>query len=179
MNQSPHTFVTSPPWRMRACGAAMMLGIPAFLVAVFLSQSQGGQLEWHVTGVARWVAEIVFLLMFGVAIVAGLYIGLFRIIVTVDPDSRRISRETNLCGVKIRRRVWTTSDFQRIELRHHASSGDPGDNYQTDVWLRHLSGSAIFIRVFWSPRDRPSQEAVAFAGELGKSIGLPCEGQKA
>jgi hypothetical protein len=177
MNQPRQIFVTTPQGKMRLCAGAFLLGLPALFVSSWLLDPS--QWEWHVAGIERLVCEILILLMLALAVGAGVHITLFRTIVALDRACGSISREISVWGVTVHRRVWRMSDFQRIELRHHAFGEGPGDAYQTDVRLRHSSGHVIWLRAFLSPPEAPSPEAVAFAGNLGENMGLALEIKKA
>ncbi len=111
-------------------------------------------------------------LITGVAIFVGLCIVLFKSVVVLYPEQRQVVQGILFVRKLVHRRVWSFSDFQRVEIRWWLDEG----TYVSAVVLVPAGGQKVWLRSYSNePAAGPSENAIAFAKELSDTIGVPHE----
>jgi hypothetical protein len=176
MSQTPTTYVTSPQGKHRVWVGIMALGLPTLLVFgyFYFHAADPSNREWHVSGMAKVLCQLLLLTMLVSMFAAGLYLTLLVRTVVLDMQGGGVTRIAQLFGNVVHRKTWSLSEFTRIELNHRCAGSDT-DTYQSDVGLRLRSGTVIWLRAFRVESDKPSPEALTFAKQLGDMTGLRYE----
>lgn len=172
MSGIPTTYVISPRGRNRVWGGILALGVPTLLVYVYAADPSSH--EWHVSGIAKLLCQFLMVTMLVTMFAAGLYFTLFVRTVILDIPGGSVIRLTRLFGKIIHRKVWSLSEFRRIELNHRCAGQDT-DTFQSDVGIGHRSGGIVWLRAFHVKSDKPPTEALAFVKELSEMTGLRYE----
>ena len=174
MNQFPTTYVISPRGGARVWVGILALGLPAFLVYIYAFPADSSNSEWHVAGAAKVLCQSLLVFMLAGMLAAGLYLTLFVRTVVLDMQNGSVTRFTHVFGKIIHRKVWSLSEFTRIELKHRCAGSDT-DTFQSDVGMRHRSGVVVWLRAFLIESENPSPKALTFVKELSEKTGLRYE----
>jgi hypothetical protein len=170
MDQTPLIYVSSPQGWWRFWGSGLVLALPFFVL--FLVLRNGG---WqYFRGDERLLVILGLGLLFLAALAITGYCLLFYAAVTIDPIGGGVVRGVQLGGIPLYRRRWRLAEFQCIRIFHRPYGRD-GYSHKTSIGLRTASGFVVWLRVFDAVSATPTAEAMAFAGELGETLGLGCE----
>ena len=173
MSELPTTFVYPQGRWHRVWVGIIALALPTLLIYGYYAVDPSSR-EWHVSGMTKVLCQGLFLFMLVAFYAAGLYVTLFVKTIVLDIPGGGVTRTTRFFGKIIHRKVWSISEFTRIELNHHCAGSDT-DTFQSDIGIRHRSGAVIWLRAFLIESDKPSPEALTFAKQLGEVTGLRYE----
>lgn len=174
MSQFPTTYVISPRGKSRVWAAIFALGLPTFLAYNYFYPADPSSSEWHVSGAAKVFCQFLLVVILGGMFAAGLYLTLVVRTVVLNIQLGSVTRLTRVFGKIVRRKVWSLSEFTRIELTHRCAGSDT-DTFQSDVGMRHRSGEVVWLRPFLIEGEKPSPEALTFVEQLSEATGLRYE----
>jgi hypothetical protein len=101
MSQFPTTYVTSPQGKHRIWGGIIALGVPSLLVCVYVIDPSGR--EWHVSGMAKVLCQVLLLSILAFGFAGGLYLTLFVRTVVLNIPGGGVTRITRVFGKIIHR----------------------------------------------------------------------------